>query len=479
MKRYWIYRLMVGLMLSGSLLSCGDGGGGGLLAEGGIGGTGFSSGTITGFGSVFVNGVEFNTDDAIITVDGDLASESDLGIGMVVVVEADFDGNGLSGKAKRIMYEETVVGSVDTVNLVDESMVVLGQTVRTDQATVFDGVDFDDLDVGNIVEVSGFTSSSGIVQATRIEFKSDRFVANATELEVTGIVENLNEAAMTFRIGGLVIDYSSAVLTDLLDGGLSNGSLVEVESIEERVGGVLTASRVEGQEFDLTDFGGLRAELEGVVTEFVSPSEFDVNGIPVRTDENTSFENGTADDIAPDVKLEVEGTVDANGVLRADEIEFDLDATVEIDADVQAVDAQDSTLLLLGITVAVNQETVVRDASDAEVQPFGLEDIRIGDRVVVLGNPMGNVVTAVRLERTNPALEVELEGPVTANSNPTFEILGVTAVTTIDTEFKDSNDVPISAAEFFAGLQVGAIAEVAGTLSGANVIDAAEAELGD
>lgn len=480
MKRYWIYRLVIGLMLIGSLVSCGGGsGGGGLFAEGGIGGTGFSSGTITGFGSVFVNGVEFNTDDAVITLDGDLASESDLGIGMVVVVEADFDSNGLTGKAKRIMYEAIVEGVVDTINLVDESLVVLGQAVRTNQETVFDGVGFDELAVGNIVEVSGFTNSSGIVQATRIEFKSERFVPNTTELEVTGMVENLDESAMTFRIGGLVIDFSSALLIDLPDGRLTNGSLVEVESTEERVGETLIASRVEGQEFDPTNFGGLRAEIEGVVTDFVSQSEFEVKGISVRTDENTSFENGTAADLAPDVKLEVEGTVDANGVLRADEIEFDLDATVEIDADVQAVDARESTLVLLGITVTVNPATVIRDASDAEVQPFGLQDIRIGDRIVVIGNPMGGGVTAVRLERTNPALEVELEGPVTAVTNPTFAILGVTAVTTTATEFKDSNDVPISAAEFFTRLQIGTIAEVAGTLSGANVIDAAEAELGD
>ncbi len=479
MKRYWLYRLMVCLMLIGSLISCRNGGGGGLLAEGGIGGTGFSSGPITGFGSVFVNGVEFNTDDTVITEDGVVVSESELAIGMVVTVEGDFDENGLTGKAKRITYEETVEGAVDAIDLADESLIVLGQTVRTNQETVFDGVSFDDLALGNIVEVSGFTISGGIIQATRIEFKSERFIASTTELEVTGIVEELNDSAMTFRIGGLVIDFGSAVLTDLPDGGLTNGSLVEVESTQQRVSGVLIAGRVEGREFIPDDSGGLRAEIEGVVTEFTSPSEFEVNGIPVRTDENTRFENGTAADLTPDVKLEVEGTFDANGILRADEIEFDLEATVEIDADVQAVDPENSTLVLLGITATISPDTVIRDASDANVQPFGLQDIRIGDRVVVLGNPMGNAITALRLERTNPAVEVELEGPVTAIANPTLEILGVTAVTTTDTDFKDANDAPISAAQFFADLQVGAIAEVAGTLSGANVIDAAEAELGD
>ena len=478
MKRYSIFRLMLDLILVGSLISCG-GGGGGQLAEGGIGGTGISSGRITGFGSVFVNSVAFNTDDAVITVDGDPASESDLGIGMVVQVEGTFDENGLTGKANRITFEEIVEGTVDAIDVGAETLVVLGQTVVTNNKTVFEGVSLDELAVGNILEISGFTTSSGTIRATRIAFISERFITNTTELEITGIVENLNESAMTFTIGNLVINFNNAVLSDLPDGRLTNGSMVEAESSKERVNGVLIASRVKDREISLADSGGLPVEIEGVVTEFTSPSDFELNGIPVRTDENTIFENGTAADIALDSKLEeVEGTLDANGVLLAAEIEFDLEGTVEIEADVEAVDPANRELVLLGITVTINNRTVIFDGSDAAVQPFGLQDIRIGDRVVVIGNPMAGAVTAIRLERSNPApaLEVGLEGPVTAIAEPTFEILGVTVETTDQTNFKDANDVPITAAEFFAATQIGSIAEVEGTLANGNVIDAREVE---
>ncbi len=467
---------MVGLMLIGSLISCSDSGG--PLAEGGIGGTGISSGTITGFGSIFVNGVEFNTEDAVITVDGDLANESDLGIGMVVAVEGSYDQNGLSGTANRITYDEILEGTVDAIDIAAESLVVLGQSVFTNKQTVFEGASFDALTVGNIVEISGFTTSSGAIQATRIEFKSQRFILSTTELEITGTVANLDESTMTFMIGDLVIDFSNAVLSDLPDGRLTEGSVVAAESSVERVNGVLVANRVEGREISLADFGGLRFEIEGVVTDFTSPSDFEVNGILVRTDANTLFENGTSADIALDTKLEeVEGILDANGVLFAAEIEFDLDATVEIEADVQAVDSVNRELVLLGITVTVNNRTVIFDGSDAAVRPFGLEDIRIGDRVVVIGNPMGGIVTAIRLERMNPAFEVGLEGPVSAIAPPTFEILGVTVETTNQTDFKDANDVPIAAAEFFAAVQIGSIAGAEGTLASGNVIVAREAEL--
>ena len=42
------------------------------------GGTGITSGPVTGFGSIFVNGIEFGTDDADIYVNGDPADETAL-----------------------------------------------------------------------------------------------------------------------------------------------------------------------------------------------------------------------------------------------------------------------------------------------------------------------------------------------------------------------------------------------------------------
>ena len=47
----------------GAISACGGAGGGLDVADGGIRGTGSSVGPVSGFGSVFVNGVEFSTDD--------------------------------------------------------------------------------------------------------------------------------------------------------------------------------------------------------------------------------------------------------------------------------------------------------------------------------------------------------------------------------------------------------------------------------
>ncbi|MGD8913904.1 MAG: hypothetical protein PVJ68_14345, partial [Candidatus Thiodiazotropha sp.] len=74
--------IAIGVSVIG-LYSCGGSGNTPTL-NGGIGGTGITQGRVTGFGSVFVNGTEFNTDDASFTVNDLAATESDLAVGMVV-----------------------------------------------------------------------------------------------------------------------------------------------------------------------------------------------------------------------------------------------------------------------------------------------------------------------------------------------------------------------------------------------------------
>ncbi len=75
------------------LISCGSGGGG-MTAGGGIGGTGIiSQGAVSAFGSIFVNGTEFDTSNAAIIVNGEEIGVGDesvldnLDIGQVVTVE--------------------------------------------------------------------------------------------------------------------------------------------------------------------------------------------------------------------------------------------------------------------------------------------------------------------------------------------------------------------------------------------------------
>ncbi len=75
------------------LIACSGGGDGDLVAGGGIGGTGISIGEISGFGSVIVNDVDFDTKKAQVIVsgkpigNGDAIVQDVLSLRMIVKVE--------------------------------------------------------------------------------------------------------------------------------------------------------------------------------------------------------------------------------------------------------------------------------------------------------------------------------------------------------------------------------------------------------
>jgi hypothetical protein len=398
--RFTMVLAILGLML---LASCG--GGGGTLASGGIGGTGISSGTVTAFGSIFVNGVEFDTSNAVFTRDDQSATEADFSVGEVVTVIGNFDTDRGTGVAEQVMFEAVVSGAITDVSSAGDGRIeVLGQTLLITPATVFENfTDVSELSAGNVLEISGFANADGSITATHIAKEREQFVAGVSNSEVRGIVTDLNEGAMTFTIDGLTVDYSAP---QLLDGVLANGSFVEVESDSNVVDGVLRADIVRVTEPAPSVSEGVSLKQEGVVTRFAAPSDFDVGSQPVTITGETEFEDGVIEDLGLNVALEVDGVVNASGVLVADRIVFRLpDDLFEIDGIALAVDAAAGTVTLLSaddgptIVVSVDARTRFIDDSDLQLRPFGLADIATGDQLEIAAFGSGDDITAIRIER--------------------------------------------------------------------------------
>lgn len=304
-----------------TLTSCGTNGM--TTAGGGVGGTGISQGPITGFGSVFVNGVEFSTTGTVINKNGTPSTEGDLRVGMVVTVQGSFDPNGTTGIATQIDFNDYLEGPIQSINTVDQSLIVMGQTVKVDAGTQYDVVTgFGDLQVGYVIEMSGLPQADGTILATYIELKSTS-CSQGEEFEVKGMISGLDTTARTFQLGDLVVNYNTATFEKLPPGGLSDGLFVEVQTTDCFNGGILIATKVEGLSAGVSGTEGTHVEMEGFITRFVSATDFDVNGQPVSTTGATIYESGTSNDLALNVQVEVEGNLDANGVLIANKISFD------------------------------------------------------------------------------------------------------------------------------------------------------------
>ena len=139
------YLLLAGLLLAG----CGEGGG----STAGIEGTGSpvaASGTVTGFGSVYVNGQRFDDSQAQVVINQQPASAADLKPGMQVQLEARQQGATL--RATRISYDRYALGQVAAITPVNAETLrleLLGQQLLVPSDAVFDGVEFASLAVGD------------------------------------------------------------------------------------------------------------------------------------------------------------------------------------------------------------------------------------------------------------------------------------------------------------------------------------------
>ena len=138
----------------------------------GIGGTGIV-GTITGFGSIIVNGLEleFNTTTAVVS-DGRPASLQDLRIGQVVQGVARTRDGKLTLDTLDIQH--AVTGPITAVDQNAQTLTVLGQRIRLNLGGDKAALDaFKTLQAGDVVSVSGQRLADGTIVATRVDQKHD------------------------------------------------------------------------------------------------------------------------------------------------------------------------------------------------------------------------------------------------------------------------------------------------------------------
>jgi hypothetical protein len=362
---------------------------------------------------------------------------------MVVTVTGTVNADGITGRASHIEFDDEIEGIVNANNVGPDgvgTMTVMGQSVIVKTTTVFESkvagiTSVDRVAAGNVVEVSGFSSGGGIVYATRIEAKLASH--SGEEIEVKGIITNLT--AGTFGIGGLTVDFSSALFDDSIpDGTLSEGLYVEIKSTAGFNGnGELIASELELQDdgdMELEGEDGDDVELNGVVTAVNSDTAFEIGGHTVIITNSTSFKHGNAGDIIVGIYLEAEGELNPRGELLADEIELGIDDDIGMEGRLEGVNESPGTVTLFGRTILVNASTLMLDKQDEEgLMPehfFSLDDMNSGDYVEmdIYVEPGTGKLIAVKLERDDDnGDEDAIEGPVESIPDAnTLVIAGVT-----------------------------------------------------
>lgn len=438
------------IVIALSLSACGGGSSGDSDIAGidGSGSPAYASGPITGFGSVLVNGRRFIIEnDTPVTLDGANVVQTQLQVGQYVTISSsrvDDDGNPI---ADMVRSDTLIEGPITSINQTTQVVTVLNQQIRIDDNTVFDDDMLDQslsgLMVGNVIEVTGAQNNSGTVLATRIELDDD----DNDESKLVGTISGLDEDAQQFTLNGFTVSYFGAELDDIPNNTLANGDIVKVKGNIN--GDVLEASEVEGFDDVFDDVGDDdEIEIKGPVTRFESSEDFDVNGIRVRVNSETEYEDGTQDDIQLDVLMEVEGYWES-GVLVAEELSFEQEDNSAISGVIEGLAATNASLnegeiTILGVQLTSNSLTSYEDESSAEVFNFGFDDLSLGDYVEIEGyfNDSNQFIVA-ELEREQLSNEAEIEGPLGAKDLPASITLLGKVIDTSNLDTSELTDVPL------------------------------------
>src|SRR5262249_53243498 len=302
------------------LVAAGCGGGGDNMPA--SQGRAFTEGTITGFGSIIVNGIHFDESTAQVMDDDDAAHDAnELKLGMTVqVVSSGIDRRSMSAKASRVRFGAAIVGPVSAISAAStpKTLTVLDQIVEISATTVFDDLPngFASIKINDVLEIHAFLdTTTGHYLAKRIEPEP-----GATVFKLRGIVADLNAGAKTFKIGGALIDFSGLATADLPP-NFANGLKVRVRlnTVKNASGAwVAIAIRAEQREMEDKD----EAEVEGIIPPFPSRASSSVKGLPVNAS-TAAFPDGTAG-IVLGARVEVEGAI-VNGVLVASKVELEDD----------------------------------------------------------------------------------------------------------------------------------------------------------
>jgi hypothetical protein len=471
MKRKLLFNAIAVVLATGGLVACGGGGGDDTTTTSSKDVT--TVGTITGFGSVYVNGIEFETDGSSYDVDDDTnTSQSDLAVGMKVKVKGTVNDDGLTGTASSIYYDDDIEGPIDapptSIDASTKNFTVLGMTVLADaNTTVYDdGAAFDTLAEGQIVEVSGYFDGEQIV-ATHIELQNE----TDNEFEIKGtVVDYGTNIGLTLQNG----ESASYPLSNNVDSEITSASGQFVEVKLKDSGSGLEAVEIELDDEDLLDEDDEDVSIQGVIT--VDGDVMMINSVPFDVNAGTEYEPASLEDnLAAGMEVEVEGVM-VEGVLIAEEVEAETEGEIEIEARVTNVvpdaDGINGTVTLtlhndVTLEVATDSSTLFEDDSSSDADgdgSFTLNDLdTTSDYLEVKAylNDASDLV-ASKIKREDSSEATTLGGPVDSfDAGTSITLLSIKYTFDESTTFQVDDLTPTTdSSAFFTGLIEGDTVEI-------------------
>ncbi|MEJ8813112.1 DUF5666 domain-containing protein [Variovorax ureilyticus] len=273
-----------------------------------------------GQGSFVILGTTVTTDEA--TVWADARGAADIAAGATLQVWGLPSAPG-SLRATRVEVHASgtpiLSGVVQNLDAVARRFSIGGTTIDYAQATVTGGAAGLPFANGVLVRVRASAVGNGPLVASSVQWWYPAPAADGVALQLAGVVTDFNGLA-SLRVLGRPVNASAAKVSGGPERSVGNGVKVIVGGVMS--GGVLQANRLKIQNVPGTG-GQPSFSLTGQISTFNSIADFRIKGQPIdASGPKVVFVNGTAANLAAHVRVSVEGSRVADGVLIADRVTF-------------------------------------------------------------------------------------------------------------------------------------------------------------
>lgn len=347
------------------------------------------SGIVKYFHSVVIDGVHYQTDKAIIRVNGEPALEADLKVGYHVSYRADE----ATLEAWSMDYYDTVAGPIDSVKITDPDMQgasirVLGQTIETDADTWFHGASLDSLSPGMLVAISAEWLPNGKLIASSVDT-----VARTTNV-LSGPISAIQNGG--FTIGGVSVDASNIGL-EVNGVSLADGEWVHALGFFD--GATLHADRL----VRMADRSvkALPATMEGALRREDGRWKLRDMVLALRDESK----------LLPGLRATVSGVLNPDGTLEAEDVRMEGKRRYRLDGVIESVQGNGDALMIEGRQVLMDERTSLRDDRDG-YRWLGPENLGAHDSVSLIVEDVDGELRARKITRTS-SLQAVVRAEVT------------------------------------------------------------------
>ena len=366
------------------------------------------TGVITGFGSVYVDGQRFITDNTLFTVNGQSGQTIEqLKVGMKISMSVQESDDNDTLTVSSVLYDNDIEGVVTGIDRNNKQLEIVGTVVKYNDLTHFIGLTETSMSVDDRVEVSGYFDIDGAFVATYIELDDD--AVNDNYQYTSGVVANLDEAQQTFTLSGITINYASSNTTMIDD-----GQKVKVEGAFTN--GVFIANEVDiidnSYYLEISNDDIARVEKEGIVTAFDSLTNMiTIDGLIYQLAADVVIEGNANIQVQDFVEIYLDPATNLVTYIETKDSYLNTDGKIK--GTIEAIDSVNQTITVNGLVYAFVSTTRLEDDDE---KYFNFASLSVNDLVEVAyikNSESDNIIQRIEREDVNEYNEEwELESRV-------------------------------------------------------------------